>query len=249
MDKSKLKYLILFDIDGTILNFKSGLAKEIFSQMLEELFETEIPDEAVPKFAGMTDLSILRAINDYMGRDFKAIETNLSQIWNNMLDLFEEHTTEENIELLPGVFELVEKMHHDESIQLGLITGNISQNAYLKLKAHGLDKYFPFGGFGSDLEDRNMLPALAISRANSLAGKDVFNKYNTAIIGDTWRDIQCANINDIISCGVATGMFSKEQLKVYEPDLLFDDLSDTGKIYNSIINLLKERYAEYQNSN
>lgn len=238
MAESKEKYLLLFDIDGTILTFKSGLAKDLFVEMLEDIFEDEIPQEAFPKFAGMTDLSILRAINDYMGKDFSVIEARIEEIWDKMLNLFKNHTNSKNITLMPGILELLDKFEKDERFQLGLITGNINRNAYLKLQAHGLDKYFPFGGFGNDFEDRNGLPSLAISRANVYSGKEIFNHNNTLIIGDTWRDIICAKSNKVYSCAVATGYYSKKELAEYEPDLLYDDFSDYNLIFNSFVDLL-----------
>lgn len=241
MNENEEKYLLLFDIDGTILSFKSGLAKDLFVDMLEEVFEDEIPEEAFPKFAGMTDLSILRAINDYMGKDFAIIESRIDEIWDKMLEVFKDHTTSENVSLMPGIIELLNMIHEDETMQLGLITGNINRNAYLKLQAHGLEKYFPFGGFGNDFEDRNSLPTIAISRANVFAGKQMYRSSNTLIIGDTWRDIVCAKSNNIYSCGVATGYYTMEDLQKYEPDLLFNDFSNYNEIYLEFKKLLRDR--------
>lgn len=239
MVKNEEKYLLLFDIDGTILSFKSGLAKDLFVEMLEDIFETKIPDEAFPSFAGMTDLSILRAINDFMGQDFSLIENRIEEIWEKMLDVFKVHTNTENVSLMPGIIELLELINDDKTFQLGLITGNIDKNAYLKLKAHNLDKYFPFGGFGNDFENRNHLPEIAINRANIFHGHDIFRNENTLIIGDTWRDIVSAKSNNIYSCGVATGFYKIDELSRYSPDLLFEDFSNYKHIFKSFKNLFK----------
>ncbi len=239
MITKKKKYLLLFDIDGTILSFKSGLAKDLFMEMLTDVFEGEIPDEAFPSFAGMTDLSILRAINDHMGHDFSVLEDKIDIIWDRMVDVFRDHTTAENVTLMPGIKELIDLIEQDGIFQLGLITGNINQNAYLKLSSHKLESYFPFGGFGDDNEDRNHLPEIAIKRANEHIGSEVFTKSKTLIIGDTWRDISCAKNSNIKSCAVATGFYDYNELSEFKPDLIFHDFSDYRNIYNEFKRLFK----------
>jgi phosphoglycolate phosphatase len=226
MKNHKKKYLLLFDIDGTILNFKSGLAKDLFLEILKDVFNGEIPEEAFPNFAGMTDLSILRAINDHMGHDFSILENKIEVVWQKMVEVFKEHTTTDNVTLMPGIEDLLNLIEEESIFQTGLITGNINQNAYLKLKSHKLDRYFPFGGFGDDFEDRNHLPEIAIKRANLYSGNNIYNNNNTLIIGDTWRDISCAKNSGIKSCAVATGYYPFEELKNYEPDLIFQDFAD-----------------------
>jgi len=131
--------LILFDIDGTILNFKYGIAKKLFAEMLSELFGRDVPDEAIPDFWGMTDLQIIREIAENIGFSYDSILDKIPVIWHRIYSGFEEHTTPENVKLLPGVNHLLKILNEREDVQLGLITGNFYDNAYLKLRTHGLD--------------------------------------------------------------------------------------------------------------
>lgn len=234
-----MKYLILFDIDGTILNFKSQRAKVLFSKLLTELFEREVPDEAIPTFEGMTDLQILRHITEAMDMSFDKITDNLPKIWNNMLEDFKNESTPENIELLPGTKTLIENLHNNDEVMLALVTGNFTENAYLKLSAHGLDKYFPIGGFGSDHENRNELPIIAIDRANKYIGNNNFNNTNSLIIGDTFRDIECARANNIKVLAVATGHSDFEKLNKLKPDHILEDMSDYLNTEKIIFDLLR----------
>lgn len=235
------KFLILFDIDGTILKFKHYLAKKLFSELLQELFNKEIPENAIPDFHGMTDLQILKIISDNIGFPFSETEKLLPDIWNKMLAVFDIHSVEDNIELLPGVNQLINDLHKHPDVALGLLTGNFQDNAYLKLRAVKLDSYFDFGAFGNDSIDRNDLPIIAINRANDYYQKDYFSNINTIIIGDTHRDEECARVNNIKCICVCTGNQNYEELKSLNPDALFHNLSDTELIKKTIFELLNEK--------
>lgn len=235
------KYLILFDIDGTILKFKHYLAKKLFSELLQELFNKEIPESAIPDFHGMTDLQILKIISDNIGFPYSKTEELLPDIWEKMLTVFDQHTVEDNIELLPGVGQLINKLNSLNDISLGLLTGNFQENAYLKLKAVNLDSYFSFGAFGNDSIDRNDLPIIAINRANEFYKDKLFSNRNTIIIGDTHRDEECARVNNIKCICVCTGNQNFEELITLNPDALFNDLSDTELIIKTIFELLNEK--------
>jgi phosphoglycolate phosphatase-like HAD superfamily hydrolase len=244
-----MKYLILFDIDGTILKFRYGLAKDLFAQMLSKLFSKDIPDNAIPDFHGMTDMQIIRIITENIGLSFDETKKRLPEVWKEMLILFEKHSNDENIELFPGVEDLIGALSKDKSITLGLITGNFYENAYLKLKAKGLNKYFPFGAFGSDSDDRNMLPPLAVYRANVYVKSDCFNCHNTLIIGDTHRDIECAKLHNIPVLCVATGFQTYEELYQLKPDALLLDFSNLENSLKIIYHLLESVNEKNYNCN
>ena len=57
-------------------------------------------------------------------------------------------------------------------MRLSLVTGNYEAIAHMKLGAAGIGHYFPRGqgGFGSDHEDRSMLPEIARRRAGAAEG-------------------------------------------------------------------------------
>ena len=234
-----MKYLLLFDIDGTILLMKKRISRLVFSQMLKLMFGKDVPVSAMPNFAGMTDLQILRKIAENTNIDFIDINNSLEDIWLSLADVFAPYCTPQYIDLMPGIIELIERISLMPEIQLGLLTGNFKKHAYLKLKSYNIDHFFPVGAFGCDHENRNILPPLAINRANEYAGQEIYNISNTLIIGDTPRDIECAKINNIPVLAVATGPFSKIDLSNYAPEIILDDLSDLDKSLDSIFRLLK----------
>ncbi len=232
-----MKYLFLFDIDGTILNFRHQVAKALFIELMTEVFGKEFDETHLPDFNGRTDLYILRTMAENHGIDFNGLSAKLPEVWEAIIAKFQNYSTPEYIELLPGVHEILVSLSQRDDVTLGLITGNFRANAYLKLKAHDLGDFFKFGAFGDDHENRNNLPPIAISKANVHLNSDVFTSRNTLIIGDTKRDIECAKFNQIKSVAVGTGKYTLDELSEDNPDLLLSDMSDYVNVQKSFFNL------------
>ena len=115
--------------------------------------------------------------------------------------------------VLPGIAELLDELAARDDVRLSLVTGNFEPVARLKLGHAGIGHHFPpgQGGFGSDAEDRAMLPGIARKRA----GHDgvAFPRERTIVIGDTPRDIACARADGVRCFAVATGPFGVDELQ------------------------------------
>ncbi|ROL60962.1 HAD family hydrolase [Bacteroidetes/Chlorobi group bacterium ChocPot_Mid] len=233
-----MKYLILFDIDGTILKFRQYHSKEIFAKMLKEVFGKDVPLSIMPDFSGMTDLQILKDIANKINLDSSKLIANLPKVWASISKDFEKYCTSEYMLLLPNIRELITYFDTHPDFLLGLLTGNFIENAYIKLRAFNLEGFFQFGAFGSDKDDRNLLPPIAINRANDFVGFNIFDKKNTLLIGDSPRDIECAKSNNLPVLAVATGNFSANELFLYKPDCVLNDFKDLELTICTIKNLL-----------
>ena len=53
---------------------------------------------------------------------------------------------------------------------LGLTTGNVEEAAHIKLARPNLNRYFAFGGYGSDSPDRTELTRMALERGELVSG-------------------------------------------------------------------------------
>jgi phosphoglycolate phosphatase len=117
--------------------------------------------------------------------------------------------------VVDGIVRILERFAAQQDVQLALVTGNFESVARIKLKAAGLGHWFAFdqGGFGSDSEDRSMLPPIARRRAGEAAGLTTsWPRGKTVVIGDTPRDIACAHADDVRCVAVTTGPFSADEL-------------------------------------
>lgn len=172
-----------------------------------------IPTSAIPPLSGKTDKQIIREILD----NLEISQNNSEEITHKFLEGLRvatpKHSSDETINVLTNVIELVEHLHNLPEFQLALLTGNNRECAYSKLMPTGLNAYFPFGAFGCDHHDRRKLPPIAIERANEFVKQSHFSSGNTLIIGDAPGDIACAKANNIPILAVATGLFTVQELE------------------------------------
>ena len=222
-----VKRLLLFDIDGTLLT-TNGRGREAFRRSIERVFGHPFDPERI-SFAGKTDQQILTEILGQMGldgsHDVGLFDRALDLYRDTMLSILDESW----VHVLPGIERLLPRLATNPHIQLALLTGNLRETAYLKLQLGGLDKYFPFGAFGSDHADRYQLPPIAVSRAYDYNGHR-YDGEEIVIIGDTEHDIGCGRTVSALSVAVCTGRYGRTELEQFEPDYLLDDLTDTDTV-------------------
>jgi phosphoglycolate phosphatase len=207
--------LLLFDIDGTLLGQASTAHAEALHVAIREVHGIDVAATARVSLspAGRTDGEIARAlllINGISARriDERAVDVRLAccEAYARLcpLDLSDK--------VLPGIPELLAELEGRDDVLLSLVTGNYEPIARLKLGRAGIGRHFASrqGGFGSDAEDRAMLPGIARKRA----GQDgiAFPRKRTIVIGDTPRDIACARADDLRCFAVATGPFGVDEL-------------------------------------
>jgi phosphoglycolate phosphatase len=225
--------LILFDIDGTLIR-SSGAGRATIAFALEKVFGTAGSLDTYP-FAGKTDSQIISDLLGEAGVPASEIENKIEAIYELMAQKGQSLFAQDGIRACPGVPELLTALRSKCDVFLGLLTGNISQTAPLKLAAAGIDPaYFIVGAFGSDADERNDLPEIAWERAARLTGRR-FDGSNTVIVGDTPADIVCARVNGSTSVAVATGHHPAEVLEEFLPDFLVESLRDTENVLEILL--------------
>ncbi len=222
---------VLFDIDGTILKCH-GAGKRSLERAAMDIFGTAGLMDSVD-FQGKTDPLILYESLVPAGVGREEIRANMDRLKDRYLFYLDRLITAANVTLLPGVLPLLRELSANDSAVLGLLTGNFSAGARIKLSAHGLGGYFRFGVFGDDTAVRNEMPAIARERIRGLLGADIgFGEM--VIIGDTVHDIECGKNAGAVSIAVGTGWTEERELVSMKPDFYFPDLSDKDGVLSAI---------------
>jgi phosphoglycolate phosphatase-like HAD superfamily hydrolase len=221
-----MQTLVLFDIDGTLV--RGGPAKEAFRMGLEHAFGTSGRID-VHDFAGKTDPQIARELLTAAGVAHPDVDQGLPSLWDRYLAELEARLPAEPMELLPGVADLLDALARAGGVALGLVTGNIARGAILKLGSVGLAGRFQVGGFGSDSEARERLPAIAMQRAASHFGVS-FQRRQVVVVGDTPRDVACGLHEGVRTLGVGTGRFDVESLLESGAHAALSDFTDTEQV-------------------
>lgn len=205
---------ILFDIDGTLL-YTGGAGAVAWQRAFEELYGVEANIEE-HTHAGMTDPEIAAIVfREVMGREGGAEEraAAIACYLRHLDDAVAEST---GYEVKPGIEELLPRLTA-QGILLGIVTGNIETAAHLKLARGDLNRYFSFGGYGSDSRDRTELTRRALERGAVVSGAPL-DLAATIAVGDTPRDVEAGHGAGIKVVGVATGSYTVEQLRAAGAD-------------------------------
>jgi phosphoglycolate phosphatase len=217
-----VKRLILFDIDGTLVNCGPQV-RPIFAAALVEVFGTA-GNMNTYSFAGRTDPRIVLDLLTGAGIPEEEVRAGLSKMRASYVKRLEESLERERMRLLPGVAEALEHLAGRDDVALGLLTGNWEPGARTKLSRFDLNGYFSFGAFGCDAVERSELPPVALDRAERHLGRR-FRPEETLIVGDTIHDVACAKAHGIPVLAVATGHTPIETLRQSGADRVVADLT------------------------
>jgi phosphoglycolate phosphatase-like HAD superfamily hydrolase len=212
---------VLFDIDGTLLH-TGGAGAEAWQRAFLELYEVEANIEE-HTHAGMTDPEIAEIVfREVLGRDGSDVE-RAEAIGCYLGHLAAAVAESEGYFVIPGIEELLPRLV-EEGILLGVVTGNIESAAHIKLARGDLNKYFAFGGYGSDSRSRTELTKKALERGAGVSGKPL-DLEQTIAVGDTPRDVNAGHGAGIHVVGVATGSYSVKELNESGADWAIESVS------------------------
>jgi phosphoglycolate phosphatase-like HAD superfamily hydrolase len=183
-------------------------------------------------FAGRTDRAITTDLMTANGVHSSEVERGLGNVFKVMPRIMEMEAAKTPSILYPGVAQLLEALGEREDTLLGLVTGNMESTAFIKLASAGIDtSQFQLGAYGDESADRNALPPKALRRAAALCRRSISK---TVVVGDTPKDIHCAQVNGLRAMAVATGPFTVEELAIHRPDHVFPDLSDLPAVMQAL---------------
>lgn len=215
--------LMLFDVDLTLIN-TGGAGLRALERAFGEVLDIEnVTDGVLPH--GKTDPAIIREICQKSNLpDVTKIERLVARLLERYVHYLEhEVANSTQYRVLPGVVKILAELCEREDVLTGLATGNVEVGARIKLERAGLNGYFPFGGFGSDSEDRSDVVRQA-GRAGVEWHRERIEPDDTFVIGDTPRDVAAGREAGFRTVGVATGSYNVEELEASGANLVISDL-------------------------
>ena len=120
--------LVLFDIDGTLLN-SSGAGRAAMQKALKEVFGS--PGDPKYRYDGKTDKQIVRDVMRLEGHSDEHIDSRMDQLLDLYLTGLRTGVAsgDYDVRALPGVMELLDALEPRDDVILGLLTGNIERGA------------------------------------------------------------------------------------------------------------------------
>ena len=200
---------VLFDIDGTLID-TGGAGAASWRLAFEELYGIQAD---IGKFtdAGMTDPDVGRMTFEAV-LDRKPERKEFARLLERRLHYLQQTVAESpGYRILPGAERLLLRLIEDGHL-LGLVTGNLEAAAHIKLHRAHLNRFFSFGGYGSDASDRGELTRIALRRAAFVFGEEVAAEHAIAV-GDTPLDVAGAHAAGIACVGVGSHNYTVDQLR------------------------------------
>jgi phosphoglycolate phosphatase len=232
-------HLILWDIDGTLV-WTGPATRRAFERAVEAIVGRAVDSRPV-SFGGKTDPQIAMEILATMAVSDGEARGHLATVLRELERAMEAAAEDlrEGGRVLPGVEELLERLHGRPDVVQSVLTGNVAANARLKVGAFALDRYLDLevGAFGSDHADRNQLVAIAVRKLEVLRGVRV-SPTDVWVVGDTGRDLDCARAAGARCILVATGMVPFEELEPLGADATFHDLTRTDDVAGLLVGSL-----------
>jgi phosphoglycolate phosphatase len=217
-------WLVLFDVDGTLLLTHDEVYVEANRLALKEVFGTAPEGSDVP---GDTATAHTRRALAAAGFGAAQIDGGL-QRW---CESFSAHYVRllagadtSHWELAPGAHEAIAALDRP-----ALLTGNPPAVAHARMERLGLARYFPpsEGAFGCEREQRTELFALARERAGEWPAE------RTVAVGDTPLDVSSAHTAGCRCIGVTTGQYARHQLA--SADVVIPELTQLAVALDALI--------------
>jgi phosphoglycolate phosphatase len=207
-------WLVLFDVDGTLLLTHDEIYVEANRLALNEVYGAAPEGPDVP---GDTATAHTRRALAGDGFSTEQIDAGLAR-WclefsGHYVRLLGSADTS-HWEIGPGAHEALAALQHP-----ALLTGNPPAVAHVRMERLGLGTYFPLGqgAFGCEREQRVDLFALARERAGD------WPPDRTVAVGDTPLDIASAHAAGCRCIAVTTGRYGSSELT--EADVVIPELT------------------------
>jgi phosphoglycolate phosphatase len=213
--------VVLFDVDETLVH-SGGAGARSWKVAFQKLYDIPADigqhtsaGETDPEVAAETFEGVLhrQPSSDELGRLYAQY----------LLALADEIWASPQYAVLPGAEQTLVKLG-EAGVTLGIVSGAMEGAARTKLMPGNLNRYFVFGGYGSDSPDRAELTKAAIEKATRLHAE--LTPGQVFVVGDTPRDIQAARAAGAVSVGVASGHYSTKELLEAGGDHVLGSLED-----------------------
>jgi phosphoglycolate phosphatase len=209
--------LIIFDLDGTLVDSKQDIVNAV-NYTLKELGVKEKGSPEISSYIGngVEDL-IRKSINGKVDCCFKdALST--------FIEYYKKHSLD-NTRLYPDTKETLEYFKDKRKV---IVTNRKREFAIDTLKALDIYDYFEDISGGDNL---GCIKPSSCPLEEAICKRRV-NKDKTIIVGDMDIDILAGKKTGIITCAVTYGIGKKEYILKTEPDYLIDNLLELKNIIN-----------------
>lgn len=209
-----MKKLVIFDLDGTLLNTIADLGAAA-NYALEQCGYPTHPISAYPRFVGSGITKLLERVLPESSRNSERVEA----LRVYFLEYYGQHMTDAT-EPYPGIVELLEQL-----TQRGIAIA-VASNKYQSAVEHLIGHYFPgFPWVAVEGQKENVPVKPDPSIVFEILGKYPVAKADVLYVGDSGIDMETARRACVESVGVTWGFRPATELMEHLAEHLADNTS------------------------
>ena len=214
-----MKKLVIFDLDGTLLNTIADLAQST-NHALKTLGYPTHDTEAYNFMVG-------NGINKLFERalpEGEKTEKNVLRMRKEFIPYYDVHNADLS-RPYPGIPELLKQLQ-DQHIQLA-----VASNKYQSATRHLVAHYFPdiqFCAIFGQREGVNTKPDPTI--VHDILSMAQIDKNDVLYVGDSGVDMQTAANAGVTACGVTWGFRPRTELEAFNPDFIVDTPAEIARL-------------------
>lgn len=211
--------LLVFDLDGTLIDSKRDLADSV-NAMRAWMGFPPIPDDHVYSYVGDGAPMLVRRALPGLG------EEELARALRYFLDYYREHMLDATT-LYPGVREALDRLH-DARVPLAVLTNKPVRFSERLVEGLRLSDHFFRVYGGNSFEEKKPHP-IGLEKLLAESGAA---RQRTMMVGDSAVDVRTARNAGVQACGVAWG-FQPETFAAAPPDFVIGDM---GELADRVLN-------------
>lgn len=209
--------LLIFDLDGTLIDSKIDLANSV-NAMLAHRGSAPLPNELIYSYVGNgAPVLVRRALGPEATEEAVALglEYFLAYYREHMLDF---------TRLYPGVKETLDRLH-DAGVKLSVLTNKPVNFSTTLIGGLGLAEHFFRIYGGNSFPEKKPSPV----GVEALLSESGAARERTLMVGDSAVDIRTARNAGVRACGVTYG-FQPETFETDPPDVLVDSMEQLAPL-------------------
>ena len=222
--KIENKKLIIFDLDGTLIDSVPDLAISI-NLMLQELKHAEFNESTIRQWVGNGALTLVKRA---LSGSVKIDETLDSKVVENALEVFLKAYSQNlatSTKIYPNVATTLKALK-EKNYRLTIVTNKPFTFVEPLLDKLGLNNIFELILGGDSLKEKkpSPMPLLHVCKVFEVSIE------KSIMIGDSHNDILSANACGMQSIGVTYGYNYNESIDVYNPTTTVDDFAKLNEL-------------------
>jgi phosphoglycolate phosphatase len=209
--------LLVFDLDGTLVDSKQDLALSV-NAMRTEMGLAPLPLDLITSYVGHgVTLLVRRSLGTH------ATSENVEKGLAFFLDYYRDHMLDHTAPY-PGVAEALEKLSDQKMAVLTNKPVNFSREMLTRL---GLASYFAYIYGGNSFPQKKPDPI----GLHKLMEDLLISARETLMVGDSDTDVLTGRNAGVWTCGVTYG-YGAQTLQKVSPDLVIDDMRELPPLLN-----------------